>query len=104
MACLRASSLAGRQTGRLAAVRQSGMQVLPRMQPSSAAQLSTTSVPLPAAGCYFCPVLLEPAFADDKLGRFLVEERIRPFLVGAAKEMGSMGAGAAVWWGARQAH
>ena len=32
-------------------------------------------------GCYFCRVLLEPAFKDPVLGPFLVEERVRQFMV-----------------------
>ncbi|KAI3437610.1 hypothetical protein D9Q98_000062 [Chlorella vulgaris] len=31
-------------------------------------------------GCYFTRVLLEPAFVDPLLGRFLVEERLRQFM------------------------
>ncbi|EFN56075.1 hypothetical protein CHLNCDRAFT_31053 [Chlorella variabilis] len=31
-------------------------------------------------GCYFSRALLEPAFGDEQLGRFLVEERVRQFM------------------------
>lgn len=34
-----------------------------------------------SSGCYFTRVLLEPAFVDPLLGRFLVEERLRQFMV-----------------------
>ena len=41
--------------------------------------------PQPAPGCYFSPALLEPAFKDPALSRFLCEERLRHFVVRGAQ-------------------
>lgn len=56
-------------------------------------------------GCYFSGVLLEPAFKDPVLSAFLVEERVRQFMVSTVMRSEFQGfekvAGVQVLWGCK---